>query len=894
MELHALFCTEIITTIAKGIILLYKIVSRSAFLRAILFAVFASVTLLPALPVNAESIAEKLPFKATFQQSDPIVIPVTAQPGKTELSFPAPMMEKQGVLCVKFRAFLNTPAPDGWSHYLKLTLNGKELTPEMPDASARLLNRGKVCDTTIEGKVAWWNRDRLLTFFGPEGRLDERVISPREEGYWYVLNISDAANFTKLGLDDRIEGGTPNRLVIENFFGDSGMSREMIVKDLSIGYIPQAELDKFNTGSTMPFPNVVGKTLTGQGCSLTVAASGAMNVKIGHDDYALSSAYSYPGNVIGFNRFSWFGESAPEWRTIMESNRVPGRISLKGIAKGYTVNRTIDIKDGKFYIKDTIENTTDAPLGMNVRYQAVAQMPFSSGQTTICGVPDAAQASSCAANPTMFIRQAESSLGIVCEDTLFRMQLGIERVRNSMQFGTEHFGLKPHERHTFEWTMYPSKDMDYFGFINSVRKEWNVNYTIPGPGGFSKAAVPNRKMKVYMISPWFMYANGTNLSREQFRELQKTQIAKIIAVEPDAIPVGMLETNLIPVKTSDVKGLETGLTPQTYGVEASEVQTDGLKALPWFDSMIKTADGRPYLDTIYANKPYCDLMVYPVVGNYQYKYLLDQIDYLMDKVGFKGIYLDQFNLSMTASAMGRADYSKWDGYTVDLDSQGRIARKYTDGALVGTNARLEIIEHVQKKGGILVTNGHSYARETTGKDVLAFAETEWDINTGQEVLNWNEPPALPAIAEAHLDSPIGLGIRPARFANFGSDHAAELIHKWVITLLKNGILYYYYQDTIPETGPGAGEYGELNHMFPFTPVELHAGWLVGQERIITAKSGTFIWDHKDKPAVLVFDIKGKAKTADVLITQYYQGWQVKIKMADWQETAIIESTSSNH
>ena len=295
------------------------------------------------------------------------------------------------------------------------------------------------------------------------------------------------------------------------------------------------------------------------------------------------------------------------------------------------------------------------------------------------------------------------------------------------------------------------------------------------------------------------------------------------------------------------------------------------------------------MDTLYASPPFIDMMVYPAPGNYQLKYLLYQIDFLMDSVGFKGIYLDQFELASTVTGIGRADYSKWDGHTVDLDNRGEIIRKYTDGAYVGTPARVQMIKHVQSKGGLLITNGHSYARETTGLGALNFSETEWDVSTGEEVLNWNEPPALPTIAEAHLDTPIGLGIRPARFGKFGEEHIAELIHKWVITFLKNGILYYYYEDTIPEVGPGAGEYGELNHMFPFTPVELHAGWIVGKERILTAKSGSYFWDHKERPAVLLFDIKGKSKTPDANITRQGHGWQVEIKMTDWQETAVIEA-----
>ncbi len=262
---------------------------------------------------------------------------------------------------------------------------------------------------------------------------------------------------------------------------------------------------------------------------------------------------------------------------------------------------------------------------------------------------------------------------------------------------------------------------------------------------------------------------------------------------------------------------------------------------------------------------------------------------LRDQVGMKGIYIDQFNLSTRVEATGRPDYSRWDGHTVDLKPNGEIERKYTDCTLIGSPARAEIVQHILNKGGVVITNGHPVARETTGLPIHAFAETEWDLTSGEELLAWDEPPYIPAIAEAHLSSPLSLGIRPSRFWPFGRDHWAEIIHKWVITCLKNGTLYYYYTYTIPTDGPGAGEYGIINHMFPFTPVELHSGWLVGKERIITAKSGSFLWAHPEKPAVVAFDLKGhQIQPESLKIVRKGRGWQVDLKIHDWHETAAVE------
>ena len=107
--------------------------------------------------------------------------------------------------------------------------------------------------------------------------------------------------------------------------------------------------------------------------------------------------------------------------------------------------------------------------------------------------------------------------------------------------------------------------------------------------------------------------------------------------------------------------------------------------------------------------------------------------------------------------------------------------------------------------------------------------------------------------------------------------------------MKNGQLYYYYASVIPKEGPGSGEYGAINHMFPFTPVELHAGWLVGKERIITTVSGSFVWNRPDKPVCLLFGLKGRPKTPDVQMRQRGKAWDVSIKLSDWTEIAVIES-----
>jgi len=273
--------------------------------------------------------------------------------------------------------------------------------------------------------------------------------------------------------------------------------------------------------------------------------------------------------------------------------------------------------------------------------------------------------------------------------------------------------------------------------------------------------------------------------------------------------------------------------------------------------------------------------------NYRYQMFIDQIDFVMDELGFNGVYIDQFSQEGAFSRLDRFTFERWDGHTVDLDATGSIQRTRTDCNLIGAAARAKILKHILDKGGKVVTNGQSTVRETRGLPVFAFQEMDNDRVNPLEFLDGN-PPIYYWQARGHLASPIILGLRPVRYAEQGQQRWAEIITKGIITALRNGVLYYYYTSTIPAEGPGAGEYGPLNHMFPFTPEELHEGWLLGRERIITCVSRTFQWPHVDEPACFLFDLHGREKPHTFQTTQTGNAWQVEVGLSDWNEIAVIE------
>jgi len=193
------------------------------------------------------------------------------------------------------------------------------------------------------------------------------------------------------------------------------------------------------------------------------------------------------------------------------------------------------------------------------------------------------------------------------------------------------------------------------------------------------------------------------------------------------------------------------------------------------------------------------------------------------------------------------------------------------------------VKYVTDRGKIVVTNGKPATAELQDTPQLSFMEAEWSFEPFAEELS------APRAAQAQLSTPLALGVGPVRWPEACKTRYAEIVQRAVIAYLRHGALYCHYVTDIPEPDkPGGGEYGITNHMFPFTPVELHEGWVVGNERIVTCVSGTYDWPHKEKPTCLRFDLRGMPVADGFQTKQTRAGWRVTVSLKDWRETAVIE------
>ena len=878
----------------------------------------------------ARAWAEEVAFTA-IKSFGTVRIPNGPRPVSRKITFPAvpPRPERRVVL--RFQARVHSERPGGWNHYAQLNLNGKLLADYTQNGTPRVLNR-KPQITVDEGRpydMSYWGRTgncdtSLLMFFGPGGKvLDKRIKSDRQELYWYVVDVTDVVSFYLTGADDVVLNDKPNELTLTNnllFQFVKNEKRDLVLDDLAIGYIP-VSVWKARTAAflseVVPLKSPVA--LAGRGYELTIGKSGAMHVLKDGQTFALESVFSSPGTKIRLNALS----SEPgknqhaQWEPSVRKTSA-GEAAITAKCDAYAFRRAVLVGD-RIRVRDTFTNTGREPVGILVQHSVTA--PASFEETLIGGAPKTISHHS-PENPSIFITTKKGVLGVLAEDNLLRLQLGVVVQPNRATFKASHFGLDAGQSYTFEWVLYPfARGADYYDFINRVRKDWDINYTIEGPFEWfhvqEKAHLLNdpqrlrnylkrKKIGVVNLVPWLDYDNlnvvtGEMVTREQYRKMIVPAAKVFRSVDPRVKLIGSIESFPVPLSLEATNVIAERMGYKGQRVSYPTIPPKILEGLPGLDprrmaACFRDPNGRFTLElwrrgSKQKGATYMSALVaYAAPGNAQQKWLLEEAKFLMDDCGLDGLYIDSFSLATEFKTQMRFNYAAWDGRTVDIDPDtGRVLRKYTDAAFVGAAAREELIQYVlgKKKGSVFVANSYACVRETQSLPTFRFSESEYGFNP-LLIGKGQKPPLVPRFAAGHLSSPIGLGYRPARLRPHDRTKYSFIIMKSVITYLRHGGLYYYYGNDIPAEGPGSGEYGPINHMFPITPVELREGYIIGKERILSAVSRTFKWEHEKRPQVLVFDTTGRPVQPDADIRRAGKGWSVQLRLEDWENVAVIE------
>jgi hypothetical protein len=429
------------------------------------------------------------------------------------------------------------------------------------------------------------------------------------------------------------------------------------------------------------------------------------------------------------------------------------------------------------------------------------------------------------ANPTSYGAMEKVGIGLIALDDVAQVHVTNFSAPDHVGLADNQLVLPPRAKHVTEWAILPTASPDYYQFLNAVRRLRDVNFTLPGSFAFLRA---NPRTEVH------------NWTDRQFVDFIRYKNAFFV-------------TGSIGWPTYQGR-YPHGTAFQTIDWSYAKQQWQRLrklvpdvKHLMYFHCFL---DVRDESDTVYRDarllradgtqadygKPYDKIFV-PTHTNRYGRDVARNVEIILapqpEGLGCDGVYWDELEYSRYQYHYGDFDQPgglPWDGVSGDIDPKThRIVRLKSSVTLISQPFRLALAQRILK-GHPLVGNSQPHTRTFVNLRFPRFVETG----------------SISNCAKAHAYTPIALG-------DHLTERSEEDAYRVMLRALDFGCVYYWYNDlTVVPTHPHLTSF-----MFPITPVELHEGYILGQERIITNRSGLFGWGDDARHEVHVFDDQGR-------------------------------------
>ncbi|MCX7599690.1 MAG: hypothetical protein N2512_12615 [Armatimonadetes bacterium] len=853
--------------------------------------------------------APGIPLTPVWRPQGPIRIPIGERPQVVGFDLPAVRVTRGYRAILRFQACLTTPGCGGWNEYLAVVVNGQAAGPRTADGRPRLVNRMPMWYGNWHGRhwfSLWRERNGypcLNVWFAPDYQTrDPSILSTEEELYWYALDVTDLV---------RSEG--PNHLEFVNtalrqYWGGAGLPESVVleVADAELGVVSEKHIGALPTNRPESRRWWPGPRIGGRGWQASVSPGGGIQLQVAADKFFMETSHA----VLKQQLKLACGDTPLGWQLATEGTGQAIRLVAR--SDRLSLVRTLRPDGHRLLVEDELTNRAGRELGVTVEHFFVGPRSFSGLHLAGNEVPTLA-APEGVENCTAHAAAGRSAVGLLVLDDFFRAHFCGLGHRNWLRLWDETFALAAGDSYRFRFALYPAAGLapvrrqgeavalspvSYWSFLNQVRRDIGVNFTVDGPMEFFAAddvrrapdavrsILRQKPVRIFALQPWFEYYNGALISRPDYEARMREAITMVKAVAPGAKCVAMLETNLVSVPKDWFRGTlpsdwgyghyESGVPHGKYGIAPPPEAQAIIEASPWADSMLRDDQARPLLDTFYVLPPYgyVDLMCYPRDGNYREQQMLEQIAFVLDKVGFDGVYLDQFTMSSGTHAY---DYGRWDGHTSDLDpATGDVVCKYAYVAISSAAARRRVVLDVLRRGKIVVTNGPPASWVLQDLPIFRFMETQGYNVEGDGL------PHQPVLATGQLGSPIGLG---HAWQWRDDPEAGRYFMRTLVAHLRYGMTYYFYGTWVPQ---GAGSCEIVGEMFPITPVQLGEGYIVGRERLVTCRSGNYWLPWDKRPEVMVFSEKGLRKAGSFRVSGNKGHWRVDLQLADFREAAVVK------
>ncbi len=702
--------------------------------------------------------------------------------------------QKDTTVLLDVSSRLDSKGFGGSSYFIKLALNGRVVNAAKSRAVTRLVNKPVVSPVTVNLPFSWFGNGSWRVLYAPdfEGALKQKFYTGNP--YQLVLDVTDLTNPM-----------SENRLEITNMANGSQAAAahtkgDLVIQRLVIRTKPgasptmtedTADRDVVNRGTPGAGPvSYKGRLLPGGGFAISV----------GEQRFEFATAISYPNaglnHLVAAAKPDGTGQKA--WTVRTSGNRAAAN------GPDYKLSRTVRFMPRRIEVADEITNLhPDRKLGLLVRHEV--SLKGKVARVRLAGNSDPAiNEYHSNGNPSVYVALPKPGLGLgmIIEDDVFRNQatlfcdneVGVAGLR------TEMLCLPEGGSYTLRWSVYPVASADYFDFINLVRADWGANYTVEGPWTF--------------FSPDSILAMPVEEIRRQFQRLDIRYACYCGGwVDPkhDRKKIGF-GTGVMDPYWADFR--------RRLREAAAKIReaSPGCKVLIYYDSQRDTSDGGHelfrdswladvkgrQLSTEWSGVYSLTWSVVATLNNSYGRAMLDVADRYLDEIKADGLYWDE--MEATGYGAPLITYSIPDGYSCILDKKNfTIDREIGVTTLLGEGHRMAVIDRVRAKGGTLMGNGPCATRKLLAKKPQRMVEIQHNDTWAYE---------------GNLDSPLGYASSRMDFGNW--------VRALNMATLLVGTRYNYEHEISP-------------YVFPFTPIELHAGYLLGRERIIATHSGKYGW-----------------------------------------------------
>lgn len=679
-------------------------------------------------------------------------------------------------------ARIDWPRLAGSNPWIRVSVNGNLIGRE------DLLNKRDSFTLRNGVDLTWFNAGRWRILYSPDfvtavtDKQSPYGVDAKDEPYRFVWDIT---RHVKPGRNTlRIEHlkvlQKPSTLVLRTVRVEVGKPIE-----------PPGE-ETVEPAPTGPLPIIVA---TGrQTLPLTAVAHDAtLEVHVGDRSIAVRTRMSLPGG---------------RWREARSSG------NSTWSAGPCRVSRQVMVREDHVHVADTFTNTTGQLVGVMVEHGAdmVGQPEalYLAGRKSFTQTANAREAM----HPSVFARFPGWGVGLVAEDDVFRVHVRSFHNTRTFGLGDDRLGLAPNASVTLEWSIYPllGADAGYWAFVNALRRNWDVNYTIPGAfvfGGYLPKGLTGEQYAKWMHDrgvrylcggiakyPDGKYAHGTGITfAPEFIAAEHDWTTKMAAADPTLVPLAYFHAQCCTEPECRTKYADARLLDD----KGEQIDYPYRYELPLF---------------------------VPTENNSYGKALWRTVDALINQVGAKGIYWDEMAYSVKRYASGLP----WDGHTVAIDPRTHeVTGKLTSIPLIMQPLKLKIVDYIQGKGLFFLANTQPHTRTMLRKHLIRFVETG----------------TYSAMSNTHLACPLGLGNH-----NLESTQAESVRN--VRELLKRGGVYYgHYYNREP------APWNFTSVMFPITPQQIGPGYVLGAERIHTAVSGRFAFPDYAPAEVYVVNANGE-------------------------------------